>query len=79
MSQLVSSYSHTSLSSPMPGTVVHILARQGDHLQEGQRVFVVESMKMLHDLRVSKPGKLSAIHVKVGDVVQPHNHLAYIV
>ena len=36
-------------SSPLPGKVVKILAGEGEVVEQGQDVFVMESMKMLHN------------------------------
>lgn len=66
------------LFSPLPGKIVKVLAREGEFVKEGQSVFIVESMKMLHVLRVEKPGKMKNISVKEGDLVFPTNHLAYV-
>jgi pyruvate carboxylase len=64
--------------SPLPGKIVKVLAREGEFVQEGQSVFIVESMKMLHELRAEKSGKMKSISVKEGDLVFPTNHLAYV-
>ena len=78
MNQTIQAPQQIALSSPMPGTIVKILAREGDTVKKGQSVFIVESMKMLHELRVARNGKMSNITVKEGDFVLPHNRLAYI-
>ncbi len=64
------------LYSPMAGKIVKILAHEGDLVKQGQSVFIIESMKMLHELRVAKPGKMANITVKEGDFVSPNSHLA---
>ena len=69
----------TTISSPIPGRIIKILAREGDCVEKGQRVFVIESMKMLHELRVPKPGKLGKIKVEEGDPIIPDNCLACII
>jgi biotin carboxyl carrier protein len=69
---------NTVLSSPMPGKIVKVLVREGDIVEKGQRVFVVESLKMLHELRVPKHGKMSEINVKVGDIIPSNHRLAFI-
>ncbi len=78
MNQAIQATQHMVLSSPMPGTIIKVLAREGDTVEKGQSVFIVESMKMLHELRVARSGKMSTITVKEGDSVLPDNHLAYI-
>jgi 3-methylcrotonyl-CoA carboxylase alpha subunit len=37
-----------SLAAPMPGTLVRLLVREGDAVQEGQPLAVLEAMKMEH-------------------------------
>lgn len=66
------------LCSPLPGKVVKVLAHEGEFVKQGQRIFIVESMKMLHVLRASKAGKMKNISVKEGDIIGSHNHLAYL-
>lgn len=68
-----------TLSSPMPGRIVKILAQEGDVVKEGQCMFVVESMKMLNEVHVPKHGTVSDISVKEGDDILPNNRLASIV
>jgi biotin carboxyl carrier protein len=55
------------LSSPMPGTVVKVLAKVGDVVERGQNLLVVEAMKM--EIQVSAPaaGRVRAIHAAEGD------------
>ena len=78
MDQAIQTSHQIVLSSPMPGTIVKILAREGDLVKKGQSVFIVESMKMLHKLRAARSGRMSNITVKEGDFVLPHNQLAAI-
>jgi biotin carboxyl carrier protein len=78
MDQIIQANQPTVLSSPMPGKIVKILAREGDTVEKGQGIFIVETMKMLHELRVARNGKMSNITVKEGDAVLPNSHLAYI-
>lgn len=68
----------TIVSSPLPGKVLNILAQEGEYVQEGQSVFIIESMKMIHELQVRKPGKLQEVRVKIGDVVGANHQLAAI-
>lgn len=69
----------TTFSSPLPGTVVKILAREGEFVQEGQSVFVMESMKMFHTLRASQRGYMRGMTVQEGDIVGANRQLARVV
>ncbi len=78
MSRTLSTDHQEILSSPLPGKVIKILVHEGEYVQEGQSIFMIETMKMVHELRVIKPGKLQEIHVNVGDVIAANNQLATI-
>jgi biotin carboxyl carrier protein len=50
--------------APMPGIVIRLLVSQGDEVEAGQGVAVVEAMKMQNELKSSKKGKVTRIAVK---------------
>ena len=58
-----------TISSPMPGKVVRLLARQGDQVAAGQGLLVVEAMKMQNEIRSPKSGRVAAIRVAAGAAV----------
>ena len=53
----------SNISSPMPGTVVEILVKEGDEVEDGKGVIIVEAMKMETTLYAAKKGKVSKINV----------------
>jgi propionyl-CoA carboxylase alpha chain len=55
------------LLCPMPGLVVSIDVKQGDKVEVGQKLAVVEAMKMENLLRAERSGVVSAIHAEQGD------------
>ena len=57
------------LRSPMPGTVVAVLAENGEHVAEGRTVVTVEAMKMEHPITATLPGTVTVL-VGVGDRVK---------
>jgi geranyl-CoA carboxylase alpha subunit len=62
------------LRAPMNGKIVSVLAKPGDKVAKGQRVIVLEAMKIEHEITAGRAGTVSAIHVKPGDQV-PTRHL----
>ncbi len=56
--------------SPMPGSVMKFLVREGDEVQRGKNLFVLEAMKMENDVISEYSGKVYKIYVKPGDIVQ---------
>lgn len=65
--------------APMPGKLVRVLVKEGDEVEAGQGLFVVEAMKMQNEVRSPKKGKLEKILVKEGQVVNAGEPLAAVV
>jgi biotin carboxyl carrier protein len=65
--------------APMPGKVVRLLAKQGDEVEAGQGLFVVEAMKMQNEIRSPKKGKLEKLLVTEGQVVNAGEQLGVVV
>lgn len=55
--------------APMPGKVLNVLIQQGDHIEIGQPLVILEAMKMEHTLTAEVGGRVAAVHVKPGDMV----------
>ena len=57
------------LLAPMQGTVVKIAVKDGDTVEKGDLIFVLEAMKMEQPLTAHKSGKISKIVVEIGETV----------
>ena len=57
------------LFSPMQGTVLLVDVEVGDDVAEGQRVAILESMKMEHEISATFSGTIEKLHVEVGETV----------
>jgi 3-methylcrotonyl-CoA carboxylase alpha subunit len=57
------------LTSPMPGTVVRVMAAAGDQVKRGQPLLVVEAMKMEHTIAAHADGVVKQVKFKAGDSV----------
>lgn len=55
------------LLSPMPGLLIQIMISEGDQVQAGQALAVIEAMKMENVLRAERPGKVAKILANTGD------------
>ena len=58
-----------SVKSVMPGVVVSLLASEGDEVEEGQPLLVLEAMKMQNEIAAPAAGTVRLIHVKEGEAV----------
>lgn len=57
------------VTSPLPGVIVDITVKVGDAVKAGQKVAVLEAMKMENDIEADHAGTVTAIHVNKGDSV----------
>jgi biotin carboxyl carrier protein len=66
------------IASPMPGKVVRVLVAQGDSVEAGQGVIVVEAMKMQNELKAPRAGRVVALSAQEGATVAAGDVLAVI-
>ena len=70
--------SNASASSPMPGQVLRLLVEPGASVKVGDPLVILEAMKMEQTIKSQMDGIVSAILVRVGDVVSPGQTLVQI-
>jgi 3-methylcrotonyl-CoA carboxylase alpha subunit len=58
-----------TLTAPMPGKVVAVLAKVGDAVKAGQPLAVIEAMKMEHTIAAPRDGTVAELLYGVGDQV----------
>jgi acetyl-CoA/propionyl-CoA carboxylase biotin carboxyl carrier protein len=68
-SNAITALAGDSLESPMQGTVVKILKSNGDRVEVGDLIVVLEAMKMEQPLIAHKAGTIAKMHVNVGQTV----------
>ncbi|HET9233592.1 MAG TPA: biotin/lipoyl-containing protein [Candidatus Eisenbacteria bacterium] len=61
---------HGDLSSPMPGQVQKLLVVEGDAVQAGQALLVVEAMKMQLEIKAPHPGRVRRLLAREGQQVE---------
>lgn len=59
-----------NILSPMQGQIVSLDVKVGDEVEEGQDVCVIESMKMQNNISTEAKGKIKAVHIKAGAIVE---------
>ena len=66
------------VKSPMPGNILRIEVSQGQHVNEGDVIMVLEAMKMENEIVATKSGTIAQIAVSKGAVVETGAVLAVI-
>ena len=59
-----------TLKAPMPGLVVKVEVSEGDAVEVGQGLVIVEAMKMENELTATAPGRVARVAVQAGDAVE---------
>jgi acetyl-CoA/propionyl-CoA carboxylase biotin carboxyl carrier protein len=59
------------ISAPMQGTIVKVLIAEGDEVEAGQALLVLEAMKMENHINALAGGTVKEIRVEAGDTVGP--------
>jgi biotin carboxyl carrier protein len=55
---------------PMPGKIIAVLVSEGDQVEKGQGLVIVEAMKMENEVHSPIAGEVKEIKVKPGDTVE---------
>lgn len=64
-----SSASVSEIKSPLPGTVLDVMVKEGDTVKVGQRLLLLEAMKMENNIDSDKAGVVKTVKVRKGDAV----------
>lgn len=58
-----------TIKSPLPGIILDVLIRPGDSVKIGQKLLILEAMKMENSIESDKDGKIISIEKSKGDSV----------
>jgi biotin carboxyl carrier protein len=64
-----SSGNAVTVKSPLPGVIISIDVKEGQAVKKGQKVAVLEAMKMENEIQADTDGTVTAILVQKGDSV----------
>ena len=68
----------TTVSSPLPGVILDVCVKEGDTVKNGQKIMVLEAMKMENVIEATADGVIKSIKVNKGDSVMEGTPLAII-
>ncbi len=57
------------VTSPLPGVIIEVSVKEGQSVKAGQKVAVIEAMKMENEISASNDGTVTSIHVAKGESV----------
>ncbi len=68
----------TKVVAPMPGTVVEVSVKVGDSVSQGQKLCIIEAMKMENEIVSPKNGQVVQVLVETGHKVDTSQVLVVI-
>jgi biotin carboxyl carrier protein len=57
------------LTAPLPGTIVEIFVKNGEEVEAGHVMVIIEAMKMKNSIRSTRSGRIAEVLVTVGQTV----------
>jgi len=57
------------IKSPLPGVILDVFVREGDIVKKGQKLLLLEAMKMENNIDSDKDGKVVSVKVQRGDSI----------
>lgn len=67
------------LKAPMPGLIVLIPVDEGQPVEKGDVLVILESMKMQNELKSPRAGTVTRLKIKSGDSVEQHQTLLSVI
>lgn len=69
MKQSASVSASEALNAPLAGNIFKVLVNEGDEVDAGEVVIIMEAMKMETEIRAVNAGTITSLHIKEGDSV----------
>lgn len=63
------------VKAPLPGTVLKVLVKEGDKVNKGDKMIVMEAMKMENNITAERDGVIKSIKVSPGTTVLQNDDL----
>lgn len=63
------------IKAPMPGSILDVIVSEGDEVSEGDKLLVLEAMKMENVIKSPGEGKVSKIHISQKENVEKNQVL----
>ncbi|MDR1417327.1 MAG: biotin/lipoyl-binding protein [Prevotellaceae bacterium] len=61
--------SASAIKSPLPGVILDVYVKEGDTVAVGQKLLLLEAMKMENNVEADHAGKVTSVKVKQGDSI----------
>ena len=65
--------------APLPGTILKIFVKEGDTVNTGDKLLIMEAMKMENDVLAEKSGTVKSVKISANDTVLQNDLLIEII
>ncbi|MEQ8905806.1 biotin/lipoyl-containing protein [Ekhidna sp.] len=72
---MVASTAVKDIKAPMPGSIIDVIVTEGDEVSEGDKLLVLEAMKMENVIKSPGEGKVSKVHISAKENVEKNQVL----
>ncbi len=59
----------STINAPLPGSIFKVFVKEGDTIAVGDKLLIMEAMKMENNIMSEKAGTIKSVKVAVGDTV----------
>ncbi|MDR0712009.1 MAG: biotin/lipoyl-binding protein [Prevotellaceae bacterium] len=59
----------SAIKAPLPGVVLDVYVKEGETVTVGQKLLLLEAMKMENSIEADRAGKVTAVKVRKGDSI----------
>jgi len=63
------------VTAPIPGLVVKVLVKEGDEVEDGQPLVILEAMKMENEIRALRGGRVKQVQTAAGQRIEQNGLL----
>ena len=63
------------LTAPMPGSVIEVLVKEGEAVEQGRALMIIEAMKMEHTILAPTAGRIARVRFAPGEQVKEGDQL----
>lgn len=57
------------VKAPLPGVIIQVMVKPGDRVSKGQKLLIMEAMKMENDIKAEQDGEIVSVKVSNGQSV----------
>ena len=66
----INTHKSKNIVAPMPGLILDIMCKEGEEIEEGKSLLILEAMKMENVIKAEGSGTIGKVHKSIGETVE---------